>query len=82
MRKINGLTVDQKKFAYEGCHKIYLISNKKQEEEAKSYDYKILPIEALKETFENSCGLRFIHTWTLKKTFVKQGEKANFEGWL
>lgn len=56
-----------KKFAYDGCHKIYLIESEEQEKEAKSYRYNILPIEELLNTYEDSCSLRFINFWDLSK---------------
>lgn len=77
--KINGIeVVTNGKFAYDGCHKIYIIEDEENEEEA-SDGYKILPIEKLKETYENSCELKFIHNWNLDKTYVAQFEEAVFE---
>lgn len=63
-----------KHFAYEGCHKIYVLKNKKEIEEAKELDYKIFPIEELEEVYYNSCSLRFINSWDLDKVFIKQFE--------
>lgn len=62
-----------KKFAYDGCHKIYLIESEEQEKEAKSYKYEILPIEELLNTYKDSCDLRFINFWGLnKESLVEQ----------
>ena len=76
---INGKHTDAKKFAYDGCHKIYLLESEQDEDEARSNDYDILPISQLKKTFDNSCGLQFISDWSLKKAFVPQFEDAVFE---
>lgn len=48
------------KFAYEGCHKIYLVEDEHDIEEAQSYGYDIYPIERLEEVFQDSCPYRFI----------------------
>ena len=77
--KINNLKVTEKYFAYDDCHKIYIIEDKEDLKEAKEIGYTILPIEEIEKTYKNSCELRFINNWKLTKTFVKQFEKANFE---
>lgn len=77
--KINNQETEVKKFAYDGCHKIYLIEDESDEKMALEYTYEILPIEELEETFEKSCSLRFISNWKLTKSFVRQFEDAVFE---
>ena len=62
------------KFAYDGCHKIYIIESEADEAEAKSYDYEIYPIEKPKSAWGNSCSLKFISNWKLTKQFVSQFE--------
>lgn len=54
-------------FAYEGCHKIYLIENEEQLEEAKKILYEIFPIDYLLEIYKDSCPLRFINYWDSEK---------------
>lgn len=54
-------------FAYDGCHKIYLIENNDEIKEATEYGYELLPIRLLKETYENSCDLKFVNYWNLSK---------------
>lgn len=76
--KINGIEVKGNKFAYDGCHKIYVIEDVEDEKMAKD-GYKIYPIEALEEIYRRSCSLRFIHNWKLTKTYVAQFEEAIFE---
>lgn len=71
--KINGHTIKATEFAYDGCHKIYLIEDEEDYQEAK-LGYDILPISVLEQTFRNSCCLRFIANWKLDKGYVEQGE--------
>ena len=73
---INGKKTTATRFAYDGCHKIYLLESEEDAAEATSYEYGILPISKLKETFDNSCGLQFISNWGLDKQFVSQCEPA------
>jgi hypothetical protein len=92
--KINGKEVTAKKFAFEGCHKIYIIDTPEEEAQALKYGYDIYPIEEIKEAYEGSCSLKFISNWPLddkdiegtskRKTpfvsYVAQFENATFEG--
>lgn len=71
---INGTATNATEFAYDGCHKIYLIETWKDYCEAKDAEYDILPISELRKAWENSCGLRFIYNWSLTKFFVKHEE--------
>ena len=76
--KINNIEITSKHFAYDGCHKIYLIESKDDEKEALEIGYDILPIEVLKETYKCSCGLKFISNWQLDTSIVEQCGKAKF----
>ncbi len=75
---INKKETNAKEFAYDGCHKIYLIEDEEDKRDALDYGYEIRPIKELKKTFECSCPLRFIHNWKLNKTYVAQFERAIF----
>ena len=77
--KVNGIEIDAKEFAYEGCHKIYLIEDEKDKKDAIECGYDIYPIAELEDIYNNSCELRFINNWQLTKNFVGQFEKAIFE---
>lgn len=77
--KVNGIEIVEERFAYDGCHKIYLIECIEDEIEAVEYGYEILPIERLEETFKKSCGLEFIRNWSLNRALVGQFEDAVFE---
>ena len=70
---INGKYTKAKQFAYDACHKIYLLEDDVDFEEAK-LGYDILPISILEQTFWSSCCLRFIANWKLTEDFIEQGE--------
>jgi hypothetical protein len=78
--KINNIEITSKYFAYDGCHKIYLIESPLDKTDAKNSGYQVLPIEDLKETYKNSCSLKFISNWQLDKTIVSQFNNAKFKG--
>lgn len=77
--KINDMEVLGKLFAYDGCHKIYIIENSDDKQEALKIGYDVLPISNLKEIFYSSCPLKFISNWSLDKSYVNQFENAVFE---
>lgn len=79
--KINGIDISNiKNFAYDGCHKIYLIEDEQDFRNAVDMNYYIYNINDLPEIYATSCELRFINNWKLDKTYAKQGEKAEFKG--
>jgi hypothetical protein len=77
--RINGQETKAKEFAYDGCHKIYLIESENDRGEASDSGYEIHDIGSLKSMFHASCGLQFISSWDLSKHFVNQFEDACFE---
>lgn len=77
--KINGKEIKAKQFAYDGCHKIYLIEDTDDLKDAKDIGYDIYDIKLLKETYDSSCSLRFINNWKLTEQIVPQFETAKFE---
>ena len=59
-------------FAYDGCHKIYILENAENVEDAINSNYNIFKIEKLEEIYNKSCDLKFINNWDLSKAFVSQ----------
>ena len=59
---IDGKTLDIKGFAFDGCHKIYLLAQK-DIQEARYMSYDVYDIKDLQKAWDDSCGLRFISTW-------------------
>lgn len=77
--EINGRTVIHNGyFAYEGCHKIYVLEDNEDVTQAKETGYNILPIRQLELTYHNSCPLKFIYNWKLTEHYVRQFEQAEF----
>lgn len=77
--KINNVEVIGNRFAYDGCHKIYMIENQEDEQKSRECGYEILDISQLIKTYKDSCELRFIRNWKLDKLYVAQFENATFE---
>ena len=77
--KINGIKVETNGcFAYDGCHKIYILEDDNDLEEAREM-FDIKHIQDLPSTYYNSCPLRFINNWKLDKTYAPQCEDAIFD---
>lgn len=77
--KVNNIEIEAKEFAYDGCHKIYLIEDEQDKKEALECEYDLYPISKLRAKYRSSCPLRFINNWKLTKHIVGQFEKAEFE---
>jgi hypothetical protein len=77
--KLNGIKVVGKEFAYDGCHKIYIIEDENDLKDALECGYDILPISELLTQYNRSCELRFISNWKLTIRYVGQFEKLNIE---
>lgn len=77
--KINGKEIKGNQFAYDNCHKIYVIENEEDKEKALSYGYTIYDIEDIESAYNESCDLRFIRNWNLDISYVRQCESAKFE---
>lgn len=60
--KINEKSVDEYYgFAYDGCHKIYLLKSKEDEKKMKELGYELYKMGAgLIQCYLDSCSLRFI----------------------
>lgn len=69
-------------FAYDGCHKIYLITNMHDEDESHDYGYELWGVENLPAIWDATCPLRFISFWdveNLKGNLVPQCFDAKIE---
>ena len=77
--KVNGKKINGIGFAFNGCHKIYIVANKKEWNEAIANGYKCYSLRGLQAAWNDSCPLRFISTWSLTDYYVPQGEQATFE---
>ena len=64
--KGNYRVVNCNRFAWDGCHKIYLITTPEQQAEAARYNYDILDTTELPRAWKESCSLRFIEFWDVE----------------
>lgn len=77
--KINGIEVKGDSFAWDGCHKIFVIENEDEAKEARGLDYDIYPLEMLEDIYDRSCEYRFIMSWDCKLIYAEQCHNARFE---
>ena len=76
---INGETIAATEFAYDGCHKIYLIASQEDRETMQDCGYEdddIYPVSDLAAVWEDTCFLRFISSADLTRHYVDQGAAA------
>ena len=76
---VNNQKIIDDKFAYDNCHKIYIIEDEEDLQKATDLGYNIYNIDELEQKYRNSCDYRFIDNWKLTKSYVKQGEMATFQ---
>jgi hypothetical protein len=76
--RINGAVIDATEFAYDGCHKVYLIFSAADREAMLAAGYTepgdILPVSRLPEVWESTCFLRFISRADLTSVLVEQAD--------
>jgi hypothetical protein len=81
---INGEVVAAHHFAWDGCHKIYLINTEADRSLMDSYGWEsgaFYPISELRQAWDDSCSLRFI-SWadlTLPNLINQFDENATVE---
>lgn len=76
--KINNKPVTGSQFAYDGCHKIYILETEENVIEARNEGFDIYPIEKIQEIYSGSCPLKFIDNWNLNNKYVPQCVQAVF----
>lgn len=75
LTKVKEMAPEATQFAWDSCHKIYIIENQEELVEAKNVGYEILDIKNLETAWEKSCELKFINFWNLDKdAIIPQGE--------
>ena len=79
-RYINGQEITAYGFAFDGCHKFYLIETPEESEEMYNLDYRLYAIDGLPRAWADSCPLRFISSADLTKNYVPQCTPAHFDG--
>lgn len=77
MLKINGVEVKNNgAYAFDNCHKFYILENDNDKFKALEYGYEIYPVEHLVTDLKHSCPLRFINSFDLTKTYLEQCEES------
>lgn len=78
---INGQTSPATEFAWDGCHKIYLLDNGDADKNGKYGVHALQERRSriqgaaspeLQRVWDQSCPLRFINNWALDKNYVPQ----------
>ncbi len=70
---INGEPIQATHFAYDGCHKIFLIDTSETRRQITGCGYSaadILPVSELARVWQQTCPLRFIHWADLRRPDV------------
>ena len=76
--KINDKKVKGEFFAFDNCHKFYILENEEEKQQALECGYSIYHIRILEEEYKKACELKFISNWSLNVQYVKQFENAIF----
>lgn len=82
--KINGKevkvneTVANTKFAYEGCHKIYICETSEEEKRMAEFGYELIPLSEIEKVYSGSCSLKFISNSDLTINYAEQCKEAIF----
>ena len=70
--QINDTVIFADEFAWDGCHKIYVVTDQESRDELEGYGYDFYPIDELKEVWDLSCNLRFISDASLSASYIPQ----------
>lgn len=76
---LNTFDTKANEFAFDGCHKFYLIQTKKDRADSLERGYDLYPMNRLPSMFQCSCPLRFINTWKLKTVIPQCAPAVRFE---
>ena len=79
MSLVQELEITDDRFAFDGCHKIYIIEDADDEAQFLEYGYDIHPIEDLDKAWEDSCSLRFISNAKLNVSYIEQGARPKYD---
>jgi hypothetical protein len=65
MEKVAAIEKSGLMLAFDGCHKVYYCQTKADEDEARDTGYDLFRAEDLRSILDKSCGLEFVHPWSL-----------------
>lgn len=63
--RLDAIIAAEIPFAWDECHKFYLLDDAEREAAAQKLGYKTFPASKLQEAWDESCFLRFINRWGL-----------------
>lgn len=72
-QKIEAIERSEMSLAWDGCHKIYMLTDDVRERDARETGYDIYPCSKIRELIEGSCSLVFVNKWGMGSTI----EEAN-----
>ena len=75
--RVNGTKVWTDEFAWDECHKIYLVTDQVSRNKLEGYGYEFFPINKLKDVWDDSCSLRFISDASLSQSYISQFEEED-----
>ena len=73
--KIRVIESSELSIAYDGCHKLYILENDNEVEDARYTGYMIYPASDVRKLVLESCGLVFINLWDV----TGQGKHRDWE---
>lgn len=85
--RLDAIAASGMEVAFDGCHKIYLCESHADGDDARACGYDVYPASRVREFWEASCGLEFVHPWNLGKSelnidqFEEQDELSD-DDWL
>jgi len=74
--EINDTRIWADEFAWDGCHKLYIVTDQESRDQLEGYGYDFFPINELKECWDSSCGLRFISDASLNCNYISQSHEG------
>lgn len=74
--QIGNQSIDALGFAWDGCHKIYVLRNQEEQAELIDLGYGTYEPQELPDVWARSCGLRFVSSGDLTEQYIAQGEDA------
>lgn len=76
---VNGITIYADEFAWDECHKIYIVTDQESRDQLEGYGYEFFPINELEDAWQASCFLRFISDASLSCDYVSQCHESYVE---
>lgn len=76
MVEINDTRIWADEFAWDGCHKLYIVTDQESRDQLEGYGYDFFNIAELQECWDSSCMLKFISDASLNCNYINQGHEG------